>query len=202
MPPNDREGPMTESPLCTGHPLAKALTGLEPLPSLMNRDQLMFAAGSAGRDRSVAFWKRAFAAQTAAIGLLIGIGVANYAPTVVNPTPEMVEKAPEKPVPPKPQTEVAPAPRTVPQPVPESPIEYPSVTLVAATKAELQERARWLELRANIFEIGLNVLPTMHQTTPTLDRVALEQSLQLPPGILAAPVRPVVPKPPLDPEQE
>ncbi len=202
MPPNDREGPVTDSPLCTGHPLAKALTGLEPLPSLMNRDQLMFAAGSAGRDRSVTFWKRAFAAQTAAIGLLVGVGVANYAPTVVNPTPRMVENVPEKPLPPKPQTEVAPAPRTVTQPLPESPIEYPAVTLVASTKAELQERARWLELRANIFEIGLNVLPTMHQTTPTLDRVALEQSLQLPPGILAAPARPVVPKPPLEPDDE
>ncbi len=202
MPPNDREGPMTDSPLCTGHPLAKALTGLVPLPSLMNRDQLMFAAGAAGRDRSVTFWKRAFAAQTAAIGLLVGIGVANYAPTVTDPTPKIVEKVPEKPVPPKPQTEVAPAPRTVPHLAPESLPEYPSVTLVAATKAELQERARWLEFRANIFEIGLNVLPTMHQTTPTLDRVALEQSLQLPPGILTAPVRPVVPKPPLDPEQE
>ncbi len=195
MPPNDREGPMTDSPLCTGHPLAKALTGLEPLPSLVNRDRLMFAAGAAGRDRSVTFWKRAFAAQTAAIGLLVGIGVANYAPSMTDPTPKIVQIVPEKPAPPKPQTEVAPAPRTVPQPAPESPIEYPSITLVASTKAELQERARWLELRANIFEIGLNVLPTMHQTSPAPDRVALEQSLQLPPGILAAPVRPVVPKP-------
>jgi len=202
MPPNDREGPLTDSPLCTGHPLAKALTGLEPLPSLVNRDQLMFAAGVANRDGSVTFWKRAFAAQTAAIGLLVGVGVANYAPTVIDPTPNIVEKAREKPAPPKPETEAAPAPRTVPQPVPESPIDYPSVTLVASTNAELHERARWLELRANIFEIGLNVLPTMHQTSPAPDRVALEHSLQLPPGILAAPVRPVVPKPLLDPEHE
>ena len=202
MPPNDREGPLTVSPLCTGHPLAKALTGLEPLPSLMNRDQLMFAAGAAGRDRTVTFWKRAFAAQTAAIGLLVGIGVANYAPSMTDPTPKMVENVPEKPAPPKPHTETAPAPRTVPQPASESPMEYPTVTLVASSKAELQERARWLELRANIFEIGLNVLPTMHQTTPTPDRVALEQSLQLPPGILAAPVRPVAPKPPKELEDE
>ncbi len=202
MPPNDREGPLTDSPLCTGHPLAKALTGLEPLPSLMNRDQLMFAAGAAGRDRTVTFWKRAFAAQTAAIGLLVSVGVANYGTTVTDPTPKIVQIVPENPVPPKPQTEVAPAPRTVPQPASESPMEYPTVTLVASSKAELQERARWLELRANIFEIGLNVLPTMHQTTPTLDRVALEQSLQLPPGILAAPVRPVAPKPPKELEDE
>ena len=202
MPPNDREGPLTDSPLCTGHPLAKALTGLEPLPSLVNRDQLMFAAGAAGRDRTVTFWKRAFAAQTAAIGLLVGVGVANYAPTVTDPMPKIVEKVLENSAPPKPQTEVGPAPRTVPQPVPESPIEYPAVTLVASTKAELHERARWLELRANIFEIGLNVLPVLHQTSPTPDRVALEKSLQLPPGILAAPVRPIAPKPPLNPEQE
>ncbi len=194
MPPREDENPDL-SPLCGGDPLARRLAALQPLPPGLNRDQLLYAAGAAARDRDVAFWKRFCLGQAAALCTVVGVGVA--ATGWADPAPAAGPVNNYVALPPTP----APPPTPEPAPPPRSAAEPPSLPagprpLFAAADPDALtpgELAKLLRLRADIFAAGLGVLPTPDAPPPRADATALEKSRHLPPGVLASPYAP--PKP-------
>ena len=189
--PNEN-GPLTDSALCTGDPLARALAVLEPMPQSLDRDALMFAAGAAGRDRAAAFWKRVVVGQAAAACLLVGVGLAtvDFAPNgnargtdggssfAANPAP-----APA----PKPMSQVKPIPKPVPAPSSSEDVD------------DTAKVAKYLQFRANVLALGINALPNPNAPSPNVDVGNLEDSLQLPRGTFAIHGMPAKkPKPDID----
>jgi len=191
MPAREDENPDV-NPLCTGDPLARQLAVLQPLPAGLDRDRLLYAAGAAARDRDVAFWRRLFLGQCAVVGIAVGVGVAVYDPAATGPAPAQVAHAPQ-PAGNRPVPETAPPPRPADDDptVPSGP--GPQFTRGAA-EPDPAEAAKWLRLRADVFAVGLGVLPTPQAPPPRADATALEKSLRLPPGVLAAPYSPPKPK--------
>ncbi len=179
--------PLTDTALCAGDPLARALAALEPMPSTANRDQLMFAAGAAGRDRDVTFWKRIVCGQAVAACLLVGVGIAlsDFPPNSRGgSTTSVAESAPPAPA----TKSMAPAvpPKSAPLPAPSAGEDTDATAAVA----------KYLQLRSNVLALGVNALPNPIAPTPNLDVGTLEDSLQLPRGTFAIHGRPAKKKTP------
>jgi hypothetical protein len=202
MPPREDENPDL-SPLCGGDPLARQLAALQPLPPGLNRDQLLYAAGAAARDRDVVFWKRFCLGQAAALCTAVGVGLAANGWTDSDPPAGPVHNYAA--LPPIPPPAVTPGREEAPLPIPHSEFRIPNSQGFAAAEADALppgELAKLLRLRADIFAAGLGVLPTPDAPPPRADATALEKSLHLPPGVLASPYAPPKPKPPEPKEQE
>lgn len=190
MPPPDHETPEL-NPLCAGDPLARHLAALQPMPAGLNRDRLLYDAGAEVVGRQVRFWRGLACGQGLAMIALVGVGVTWLGmPTDPVAAPMVVQRSSpaEKPV------EAAPGPNlaeeVLPEPVaPESP-SAPAALASAQPDPEDVEIARLLQLRADIFAVGLSVLPTQDAPRPRADATALERSLELPPGVLASPYQP------------
>ncbi|QEL15047.1 hypothetical protein [Limnoglobus roseus] len=182
--PNDPD-PLTDSALCTGDPLAHALSHLEPMPTTLGRDQLMFAAGAAGRDRDVAFWKRIVYGQTAAACLVVGVGLTMFS---------LPETAPANRPSDASMAATQPAPRP-PQPMAEAVVRTSPPREETGDSAKL---AQYLQLRSNVLAGGINVLPNPNAPAANLDVGKLEDSLKLPRGTFAIYGPPAKPKPPTD----
>lgn len=182
-----------ESPLCTGDPLAKALSVLEPMPTPLNRDQLMFAAGAAGRDRDVSFWKRLVYGQATAACLVVGVGVAMYGfpdgrfRGGRSADTDFAEKQYH-----------APAPNPVKQPEPKAAPAVPP----PEESDDAARLAKYLQLRANVLSLGVNALPNPNAPGANVDVGKLEDSLQLPRGTFAIHGLPAKPKPKPDPDDD
>jgi hypothetical protein len=191
MPPREVEN-SDLNPLCTSDPLARQLAALQPLPAGLNRDQLLYAAGAAARDREVVFWKRLCLGQIVAVCALIGVGIAANGWDVAGLNQHKMVAVP--------------VPVPVPQPPAPEPVPIPSgppPQFAGADTDDLEpfERAKWLRLRADVFAAGLTVLPTPSAPPPRMDATTLEQSLHLPPGVLAAPYTRPKPKPNPEPDE-
>ncbi|MBL8864859.1 MAG: hypothetical protein JNK93_04795 [Planctomycetia bacterium] len=190
MPAANENDPLTDSALCAGDPLARALAALEPMPSTANRDQLMFAAGAAGRDRDVTFWKRIVCGQAVAAGLLVGVGIAlsDFPPNSRGGGSVPFAES-------TPQTPTAPATKYMAPAVPpkSSPAPAPSAGEDADATAAV---AKYLQLRSNVLALGVNALPNPIAPSPNLDVGKLEDSLQLPRGTFAIHGRPAKKKAP------
>ncbi len=176
--PNDPD-PLTDAALCIGDPLARALSHLEPMPTALSRDQLMFAAGAAGRDRDVAFWKRIVYGQAAAACMLVGVGLTVL--SLPENTPirggENLNVAPSTP---KPSPAIAEAPRPAP---------------LSAETGDPAKLAQYLQLRSDVLAGGINMLPNPNAPGANLDVGKLEDSLKLPRGTFAIYGPPARPKP-------
>lgn len=178
MSATNENDPLTGSALCTGDPLAQALSVLEPMPTAMNRDQLMFAAGSAARDRALMFWKRIVYGQSVAACLVVGIGIAisDFSP---NTRSGSFGTATHLPAPAPAKQPMAPAatPKSAPAPVSSASAfdEADDITAVA----------KYLKLRSNVLSLGVNALPNPIAPPPQVDVGQLEDSLQLPRGTFA-----------------
>ncbi len=174
---NERET-VTDSGICTGDPLARALAELEPMPQPLNRDQLMFAAGSASRDRAVTFWKRIVYGQATAACLLVGIGLS---------LPNQPMQPDTRGAVPGPMADSRSTPASRPKPMqsPVPPTVTATNTVTEHDNEETSEIARYLQLRANVLTLGVNALPNSQTPTSTLDVNTLEDSLQLPRGTFA-----------------
>ncbi len=176
MPARDENDPLTDPAPCVGDPLAQALAALEPMPSTANRDQLMFAAGAAGRDRDVAFWKRIVGGQALAACLVVGAGIAlsdfssntrgfggSAAPVADTTSAAPARKSPTAP------------PKAAPTPAPAASEDADATSAVA----------KYLQLRSNVLALGVNALPNPIAPPPNVDVGSLEDSLQLPRGTFA-----------------
>lgn len=184
--PNDPD-PLTGG-VCTGDPLAKALSHLEPMPAPLSRDALMFAAGAAGRDRDVAFWKRIVYGQATAACLLVGVGLA------VNALPDAAPGGRGG----NPFDGPAAKNTSAPAPVPPTPTPTPEAVAVAPPRdvgPDTAKMAKYLQLRADVLAGGIGVLPNPNAPAGAVDVGTLEDSLQLPRGTFASHARPVPPKP-------
>ncbi len=183
-----------DSPLCTGDPLAKALSVLEPMPTPLNRDQLMFAAGAAGRDRDVSFWKRVVYGQATAACLVVGVGIAMYGfqgdatRGGRSSDANFAEKQYH-----------APAPKPMKQPEPKAAPVVPPQPEESDDAARL---AKYLQLRANVLSLGVNALPNPNAPGANVDVGKLEDSLQLPRGTFAIHGLPSKPKPKPEPSDD
>lgn len=182
----NEKNPLTDSAICTGDPLAKALVTLEPMPATISRDELMFAAGAANRDRAVTFWKRIVLGQAAC--MLVGIGIATLDVPTRDAARTSADNASNPSNPPMARTPMAPA--TNPKTVPKSPAERvePSSNpspLSAQDAEQTFKVAKYLQLRANVLAMGLHVLPNSTAPSATIDVGSLEDSLQLPRGTFA-----------------
>jgi hypothetical protein len=171
--PNEND-PLTDSALCTGDPLAKALAVLEPMPTALNRDQLMFAAGAAGRDRAVTFWKRIVCGQALAACLVVGVGIAlsDFQPNTRGGSfGSVADTSSSAPV----TKYVAPAaiPKSAPTPT------------TAEDADETAAIAKYLQLRSNVLSLGVNALPNPNAPPANVDVGSIEDSLQLPRGTFA-----------------
>jgi hypothetical protein len=175
---------VTDSPLCGGDPLARQLAALAPAPAALPRDKFLFAAGAASRDRDVRFWRRLALGQTAAAGLLVGVGVASPEYLPAGRPAETARLPDARPTPAA--REAAPLPRAVPEPS----SEPATVARSRPADADAETRAKMLHLRAAVLAAGIDVLPTPAGRPTAVDPRQLERSLQLQPGVLAAPVRP------------
>jgi hypothetical protein len=168
--------PLTDSALCTGDPLAKALAVLEPMPTALNRDQLMFAAGAAGRDRAVIFWKRIVCGQAVAACLAVGIGIA------LSDSPSNTRGDSGK-MPVAENASPVPAPKTI------APTTFKATPTPAPSASEDSEDttaiAKYLQLRSNVLSLGVNALPNPIAPPSNVDVGSLEDSLQLPRGTFA-----------------
>ena len=184
----DRDFDPDPNPLCTGDPLARDLARLLPAPVSMVTTTLMYQAGQASRDGTIAFWQRLF---VGACGIgFVGVCLVGFYPMSAR-EPQVVERIVyrEQPVVP---TELAPMPR-------ERPEESPSVTPSIAQSTEFRE---YLRIRDNVLTLGLDALPKLRQQpASTVTPAELERSLDLPRGVLTAPYR-LPPKPPVLPDDE
>lgn len=180
MSASSENDPLTDSALCTGDPLAKALAVLEPMPTALNRDQLMFAAGAAGRDRAVTFWKRIVCGQAVAACLVVGVGIAlsDFQSNTRGSFRDVAEKSPP----------TAATKSVAPAALPKS-----SPTTIHAASEDADETsavAKYLQLRSNVLALGLNALPNPSAPPSNVDVGSLEESLQLPRGTFAIHGRP------------
>jgi hypothetical protein len=186
------------NPLCGADPLARALARLQPAPAGVDGQKLLFLAGQAARDRTVALWRRLFLGQCV---LLVAIGCAATIHFVrlseLDRTPQNVTQG------------VTPAPRpepTGPQnmsdmgmppgPENESP-ESPSAPSPVFTKADAppDDLADYLRTRREVLTAGLGLLrDTKPQPAAPVNPAELEQRLYLPRGVLTAPYRAPEPK--------
>lgn len=168
-----------DRPICDGDPLARQLAGLTPAPAAFTRDQLMFAAGAASRDPDVRFWKRLAAFQPVGLAAVVfGLfllpegagrgGVANGPPSAEPTQRYMAEHTP-----------------------PAAPPREPLLPVSEA--ADPAARAKLLQLRADVFAAGLNVLPSPAGPPPAAEPDKLEKDLHLPRGLFAVPGRPMPP---------
>jgi hypothetical protein len=203
MPTRDDENPELNA-LCGGDPLARKLAVLQPLPAGLDRDRLLYAAGTAARDRAVAFWKRLCLGQGAALAVILGIGLMREGHDGLrneNPAGGMRQEWVDRSQPPPDSGKGSPAgnpPSAIRDPLSTG----PAPGFAHADEVERGETAKWLQLRADIFAAGLGVMPTPHAPPPRADAVALEKSLQLPPGVLASPYAAPKAKPKPVPEEE
>ena len=150
-------------PLCDGDPLARKLAYLQPAPAGLNRDRLLYAAGEASRERTIRFWKLVCGGQVGlAVAIFLGFSMWGKPPA-------------------GPQEFAAPA-----KPAAVVPQGYANVP----DAGDGSDVARGLRLRNNVANAGLGVLPTQAAPPVVADPAQLENSLKLPPGVLAVPQRP------------
>jgi hypothetical protein len=191
----DRNNPndVPESPLCMGDPLAKALAVLEPMPSGLNRDALMFAAGGTNRERDLRFWKRIVFAQAGAFCLLVVVGLSTDLFPSSTPGGSWGSSGNSGVA----QTYPAPAAKTVNPKVPEPPTPsnefHGAQSPTSDEQPDFASQLKYLRLRADVLAAGINVLPTTPTHTTTVDLGQLEDTLQMPRGTFAS--YGVVPKP-------
>jgi hypothetical protein len=176
MSTTNENDPLIDPALCVGDPLAQALAALEPMPAPANRDQLMFAAGAAGRDRDVRFWKRIVTGQAVAACLLVGVGIAfsDFSPNTRGVSSASVA---DSALPVASATTKFTAPSFPPKTAP-----APSASVDADETAAV---AKYLQLRSNVLTLGVNALPNPTAPPPNVDVGKIEDSLQLPRGTFA-----------------
>ena len=85
----DRDFDPDPNPLCTGDPLARELARLLPASVTMATTTLMYQAGRASRDGTVAVWQRLFAAACLCGG--VGVILVGFYPTTTR-EPQVVER--------------------------------------------------------------------------------------------------------------
>ena len=184
----DRDFEPDPNPLCTGDPLARELARLLPAPVTMATTTLMYQAGRASRDSTIAFWQRLFAA--ACLSGVVGVILVGFYPTTTR-EPQVIERIVYRD-PPTVPVELAPMPR-------ERPDDSPPVTPSVARSKEFTE---YLRIRDSVLTAGLDALPNPKpQPASTVTPAELERSLDLPRGVLTAPYR-LPPKPPVPPDDE
>lgn len=178
--PHDPDPDVT--PLNSGDPLARQLATLAPAVPRLDRDAILFAAGTAARGRAVTGWRVAALVQT---GLLAAAAV--YISLPGEPVPQPVSPPPAPVV-------VAPKP---PAPEPAGP-SGPPQTFVIAPEGDDGDAYRGLRRRADVIAAGVSALPTPTAPPPVADPAELERGLHLPPGVLAVPTPPKKTPPPED----
>ncbi|MFO0849379.1 MAG: hypothetical protein U0871_12615 [Gemmataceae bacterium] len=192
----DSRPPLTADP-GPADPLARALAALRPSPSGLDERALLYRAGQASRDGLLAAWRWVVLAQ---FGLLLvaGAGAAVLFARLdaldrMTPAP-VAQPAPGRvpdPRPPGPEAAPPPRPAAAPPASPAAPPEY------AGADVDPDEIADYLRRRREVLTAGLGVLPGPGPKPPrTTGPAEVERSLGLPPGVLAAPHRPTLPKSP------
>lgn len=157
-----REPDPVTDPLCDGDPLARALAKLRPTQTGLDGQRLLYLAGQAERDRSVAFWRRVSVMQLAALLLVGGV----FLMTTLNDSAHR-ERTDHGTVPPRYQApavrelEEAPPPRPASEARPDRYYGIPQ-GFARAESDDLSpdDRARWLVLRNDVLTAGLGLLPT------------------------------------------
>ncbi len=190
----DTEPEMNE--LCDGDPLARALARLKPAPTMLGGTQLIYLAGQAARERAVAFWRRLFVAQSAVLVAVVGTSTFYFlaASKRESQPPQVVERTIVQPVPVIPED--APMPRTV------EPVSGPSGEQYLSYRpaGNRDDLLEYLRIRHEVLTAGLGVLPGANAApSRPVSFGELEKSLNLPPGVLAAPYRVPPPPPAKDP---
>ena len=186
------------NPLCGADPLARALARLQPAPAGVDGQKLLFLAGQAARDRTVALWRRLFLGQCV---VLVAVGCAAVLHftrlDAMDPGARSTNQTNVRPPSPAP-----PAPRDVPPPGPQEPPEEPSspsAPPAVYTKADAppDDLAEYLRVRREVLTAGLGLLPdSKPRPAAPVSPAELERSLYLPPGVLTAPYRAPEPKKP------
>ena len=182
------------NPLCGADPLARALARLQPAPAGVDGQKLLFLAGQAARDRTVALWRRLFLGQCVVLVAVGCAAVLHFARLDAmdrdDRSTNKVEARPPSP---------APAPQDLPPPAPEGTSEEPPAPPVPPvyTKSDAppDDLADYLRTRREVLTAGLGLLPdTKPQPAAPVSPSELERSLYLPPGVLTAPYRAPEPK--------
>jgi len=178
MPDSDPE----VNELCDGDPLARALAKLQPMPTALGGTQLIYLAGQAARERTVAFWRRAFLAQTAVLAAVGGFAAWQFLqPAQTNERQQLVYREADKPL-----VEEAPMPRD------SEPLSGPSGEFHIGHRppGQRDDLAEYLRIRKEVMTAGLGLLPDAKSaTTRPVNPTEFEKSLNLPPGVLTAPYR-------------
>lgn len=193
-------------PLCDGDPLARALAKLRPAPAALDAGRLAYLAGQASQAAKIGYLKRIVLAQCAAMVAVGCLAVVHFARLkelkelegqTAPPTARAV-----KPIEPPPDVpEPAPLPRIAPDQYRPDP-GYPSELL--SREANTREMAEYFRVRQEVLAAGLGLLPEEKKSVARgpVNAAELEESLQLPPGVLTAPFY-AAPKPkPPESEQE
>ncbi len=183
-------------PLCDADPLARALAKLRPAPAGLDPQKLLFQAGQAARDRTVAFWRRAFLAQVAVLALIGCLGTVQFIrmaeiedrltnPQVVERVVYVDRQPSQVPGPGEQVPEPAPPPRPAEESLPPG---YQSTGPFARQGPDPDDLARYLRTRREVLTAGLGVLPDARpRPAAPVNPADLEKSLDLPPGVLAVP---------------
>jgi hypothetical protein len=175
-----------DNPLCGADPLARALARLRPAPTGVDTNRLLFEAGQAARDRSVAVWRRAFLTLVVvlvAFGCLATVHLVRLDQLDQTAAPQVVERIVYVERPAADGPEPAPPPRVAPEPP-----AYPPAGGFAGKTPDPDALAEYLRIRQDVLTAGLGLLPD-HKPRPA-DPVSadeLERSLNLPRGVLAVP---------------
>jgi hypothetical protein len=191
------------NPLCGADPLARALARLQPMPAGVDGQKLLYLAGQAARERTVALWQRLFVGQCVLLVALGGIAVVHFTQpdaadrsttrgntTITTPTPKPDPIGPQK-MTDDPTPEYAPEPREAQ----ESPAYSPA--LYTRTDGPPDDLSEYLRVRREVLTAGLGLLPdTKPQPAAPVNPAELERRLHLPPGVLTAPYRAPEPKKP------
>jgi len=171
------ETPALPEPGAAELSLAKSLRELAPAPPAINRDRLMFAAGSQSSLNALRLWQFA-AGILAAVGFAAGM---YFKPPVI--VVRDVYVAPSQPTPfvPQPAT-----PNDVPPPAPvvpavvesePSPEVQPSVPV-----RTFGDSYHWLQVREDVLNGGLGALPDAGRQSSPPRNVAVNQPGALPRG--------------------
>jgi hypothetical protein len=179
-PPDDTEEtpPLPEPPRPADEVLAASLAELAPAPAKIDRDRLMFEAGSTSRVGTIRLWQGT-AGFLAAVGFAAGM---YFKPPVIR------EVYVETPADPRPSAvaPVNPAPPAIPAARPEAAEPEPEPMSLPAL-ATADDTAHWLQIRNDVLTAGIGAIPDHGRQPGPAPNVGLNQPAPLPRGVFSVP---------------